>query len=1209
MEIIYFKGENMKFKFFLISVFWMVLTIFGQAGENYDLTYGKKLLNDKIYDVAITQFELFIEKYPSSINNAEAYYYIAKSYKGLDDSENSLKYYQKVILNFPSSEFCELAIEESGKILEEKKELDKAARFYLQYKNYFPKSRKMPKNLYRAIALFYQTGQLDEAIDQINFLKTKYPKNLFTAKSLLIMAKIHSARNEFLVARKIYNDLINITSDKSLLALIYYDFSNFYFENNKYGDAKKILEKIVKSFKKYPQYQEAALKLAKIYLDETRYQESLATIPTIEQADSLAYMKERLLKSLILTRQEKLQEALEILEKYDPNHNNLEVSLREADILEKLSQYSKGAEILRISIEKNTEIANILELKKAILKSANLSFRANQASKAVAYLNKFNYLFKEENEQAFILYLSGKFYFQTENYYEAFAALNKLLNSNFKHHYLDHACYLAAEALYNLKDFGQAEIYFNRLKTSFPASNFTGLALNRLKKIRAKKIDNNQALLELSEIMQNSANQEDLTLEWAKYYFYTLKEYEKSLALITNYQSPNKENESLATIIYLGSLLKNENLSDEEKNSKLKNKLALIKKDAQEKKFLLYLLEIFKETTLYTNSDKSLKKLYQNYLKFLYENKLDNNQKEVYTSYLEMLYNNQDYLNFLKISDLYLSIVSSKENQEKIQYLRAKALENMEKIDQARTSFRKIIDANQSSYYQFRSILHYLDIFAASLDEKLRLLDQIRDEYFYTELASNYQTKKAELLTLSDNFFKAEKVYQQMIADYNSGRTLFEEKQPDILAIYNKLANLYYQQNQYDKAEFYYKKALSLDEGNLDALEILNKLSEIYKIKKDMVSLEDNLKLISQFSQGENNNQADLALANIEFEKENYKSAHKKLVSILKKDPLKKDKILVEAKIIQCLYRLKKIDEASKKADLFEEKYEEDDSIIKTYLPLFLLEKADAYMKFKNYDKALDGYEDIIDDYEKAEVYPKALYGKSMVYYNIGKKDKAIKIWQQLSKYFKTKAVSVNSDHHLGAIYMNREDYDNALLHLEKIIKFEHPHNLKQSAYKHLIDLYKMLGLTDAALRTLREYIKKYPEDPSLFYKKIEIGKIYQANEEYDLALKYFNNLLYQAKGEDEAAVQFYIAESYMKRGAYKKAISEFLKVNYLIKNYSPTRDWQVTALYNSALCYEELKEYQKAIELLNKVLKKYGKSTSYGKQATKVIRRIKSKM
>ncbi len=260
----------------------------------------------------------------------------------------------------------------------------------------------------------------------------------------------------------------------------------------------------------------------------------------------------------------------------------------------------------------------------------------------------------------------------------------------------------------------------------------------------------------------------------------------------------------------------------------------------------------------------------------------------------------------------------------------------------------------------------------------------------------------------------------------------------------------------------------------------------------------------------------------------------------------------------------------------------------------------------KSWDKALKGYKGLINDYPESKLVPKAMYGKAVIMYNIGKKDEAFDGWREIIVKFPDDDISIETNFHLGAIYNNREMFDKAITAFQSIINHPKDHDLKLKSYKYIIDLYVKLGFDDAAAKMIRSYVSLYPDEEDVFQKRIEIGNIYQRNEEYDQALEYFKRLMYEAKGDDEAATQFFIAETYMMMSNFRKAISEFLKVKYLMKIKSKF-EWKLTSVYKTALCYEELHEYDKALEILTEIAENHPRD-SYGRQAKKVIERIENK-
>ena len=436
-----------------------------------------------------------------------------------------------------------------------------------------------------------------------------------------------------------------------------------------------------------------------------------------------------------------------------------------------------------------------------------------------------------------------------------------------------------------------------------------------------------------------------------------------------------------------------------------------------------------------------------------------------------------------------------------------------------------------------------------------------------------------------------------------------------MLRSYNReIADIYFDKNEYIKSEFYYRKELSRNDDNLARISILKKLSVIYRSNKDLVSLENNLKEISKYSVDGNNFEADLSLADIELEKENYSTSLKRYNNLLKSLKTKKKESIInekviakkqdlEIKIVKSLFRLKKIKEGTKRIKEFRNKYS-DNYDVNLIEPIFYLEKADAYRKLKKWDNAIDAYEALLDEFENSVQVAKALYGKALVLYSIDRKDKAYTIWTEIMEKYPNDDITIEVSYYLGSVYMNEERFDEAINSLQIIVNYKKKHNLKKYAYKHLINLYRKLGFNDAAAKMIREYIDYYPDEEDVFLKRIEIGNIYQANEEYDTALDYFKRLLYEAKGEDESAVQFYIAETYMRKKQFRKAISEFLKVKYLIKNIS-VKDWAITSVYKTAICYEQIGEMDKAKTLYEEILKKYPINTPYGRHADKMLKKI----
>ncbi|MGD9706921.1 MAG: outer membrane protein assembly factor BamD, partial [Candidatus Delongbacteria bacterium] len=196
-------------KFFIFSIILFTILCHSQSDESSNLNYGMKLYNDKVYDVAVTQFRYFLERYPSSVSAPKVLSHLAESYIGLGDVESGMKSFQRLILEYPNSEYTEQAIFKTAEILSGMNEKEKAARYYLQLKNYFPGSARVPESYYKAVKLFYETGMTEEAKENALMLKKNYPSNAFSGSAMLILASVYEKENQTALAEKTYSDVFN----------------------------------------------------------------------------------------------------------------------------------------------------------------------------------------------------------------------------------------------------------------------------------------------------------------------------------------------------------------------------------------------------------------------------------------------------------------------------------------------------------------------------------------------------------------------------------------------------------------------------------------------------------------------------------------------------------------------------------------------------------------------------------------------------------------------------------------------------------------------------------------------------------------------------------------------------------------------------------------------------------------------------------------
>jgi len=1176
--------------------------LMAQSGESTDLSYGIKLYNDKIYDVAVTQFSSFLEKYSASLSAPQAQFYLAAAYMEMKETDNALKNYQKVILNYPKSEYCEKAIARTGEIYQKQQEFDKAARYYLQLKNYFPTSTLIPEYTLKAAELFYKTRNFDEIKEIVSLLKKKYPNNPFARKAELIQAKVHAAEKDLIIAERIYTDILRTAAEGDVRAACLYDYGRFLLHNNNISAARARFKEIIDKYSKDTNYIPAVIEYCRILTDEKKFDDAAAvlralkTIPAEFSAEISAIKGENeYFRGNYTTAATEFESSLKI-------RKNFAVTFQTAYCYAGQGLPEKAASFLLTTLKKDT--AGVTEdLKKAaFLKSAEFYIQAGKLVQGVGAYQSYLTAFPEADDADRIAFLMAKAYYDNKRYDEAYDLFQNYLRTVKMSAYDDDAVFLAGESALESGNYPAAVKMYKKVQADYPASRYLPLAQNRINYLETYKLQNSDAVDKLAHLTGKSLESKDkytIFTDWAKFSFYDLKDYAEAAIYCDKILALNQNADPEINYIYAASLELVTNSSVEQQNKALENYnliLAAVAKNRWTVKALLAKYRIL--TALAAKGDLSARMAL---LKQAADSKTDDEHNYLLYEYCKSLIADTDVENGLKYIDLFISTNPASVNRDELVFCKASLLEKKGDFTQALKIYKELAVAKNGSVYKLQALKKLILISNEPVETRLNYFDQIAGSFHYSDDAENIQEQIAAFYAANNNLQKALEIYLalQQKSDNRSLNARWNFQNSN----YNKqLGDIFFTQNKFEKAEFYYKRELART-SELNRAEILKKLSTIYKQSGNLAALEYNLKEMSTLTGSATGQEADIALADMEFERENYDKSLVQYAKILA-NPSFSGRSGIEVKYIQNLYRLKKFAEAEEKLKVFRINYKENYDK-NSWEPIFYLEKANYFLESKDYDKATKAYDALISDFKQSDLVPGALYGKGKVLFDTGKKEKAFELWNEVVTKYPNNPISIETNYSLGSIYLEREQPEAAVGALQAVIKYPKEHRLKKYAYKYLIDQYRKAGLTDAAAKTIREYVALYPSEEDVFQKRIEIGNLYQANEEFDQALDYFSRLLNEAKGEDEASVQFYIGETYRLKKDFRQAIKEFLKVKYLIKSDAP-QDWGATASYNAALCYEELGEADKAIDLLQEIVDKYGQAHKYGKQAQRVIERVK---
>jgi len=160
-------------------------------------------------------------------------------------------------------------------------------------------------------------------------------------------------------------------------------------------------------------------------------------------------------------------------------------------------------------------------------------------------------------------------------------------------------------------------------------------------------------------------------------------------------------------------------------------------------------------------------------------------------------------------------------------------------------------------------------------------------------------------------------------------------------------------------------------------------------------------------------------------------------------------------------------------------------------------------------------------------------------------------------------------------------------------------------AMSNLIMTYKEMELFDGALELTRKYIDRFPNDPDLIDKKIDMGVLYQKLGYYDQSILQLQSLIEAGNTDLEAELRYYIGEAYYYKGEFQQAILEFLKVPYLVTKRGKI-DWISTSYYMAGQSYEKMSKYDQAMTMYKQIIDRKDTDAQFKTAAQKEIDRVK---
>jgi TolA-binding protein len=346
---------------------------------------------------------------------------------------------------------------------------------------------------------------------------------------------------------------------------------------------------------------------------------------------------------------------------------------------------------------------------------------------------------------------------------------------------------------------------------------------------------------------------------------------------------------------------------------------------------------------------------------------------------------------------------------------------------------------------------------------------------------------------------------------------------------------------------------------------------------------------------------ASLQVADLFLEDGRYDDAIREYERIAQKVQTKIERSYAQSRIVVALFRGDKVAEAQKRAAEFRVAYPDAESVFGE----FEIERGRQLYRQKKYKDALSVFEDVADAKEP-EVAALGLLWVARTHEATNLEQEAVEEYDALLKKYSKTSAATEAALSLARIAMRAERYDVAGQQFKNVVEAPKVSSAQlREALNGLITCFENRKEYDAAAEMTKRFLAAYPNDPTVFRKRVNLGFYYQQLGWFDQAISYFGNLLSQGvPAEDQAEVLFYTGECYLYKGDCTQAALEFYKVTQI--EQKTEIDWRASAYDMAGKAYENCGKPEQAMQMYQKIIDTPGIDQIFKSGAAEKIERVK---
>lgn len=1193
--------------------------------EEQDYRFAIQLANKGLHDVAALQFERLAETYPLSPRAPEALLYAGENYEQADSLHKAAQAYMSILFKYPQSDVVDRAQFAHATLLSHNDEPMKAAIAFDRLKILNPNSPLIPEAQIHAAEQFLAAEEYQRAFDAAFYLLEQDRSHPLRLQAQFLIAQAHEARGDYSQAVQNLDRILADRVEDDFAARTYTFKAELLRKLGRYTQADSVLHKLVDGNYASPVIAAAAVDLSQSLQSQRNYtasndvvEKALSKVAPqdqaelrLVQADNRYLLKEFLKAKTAYTQIDFEQLPHEAAYFYrlglvniqlNDTRNALgqfEVVLEDSSISEAFRHYA-SLEYARLLAEENRVLGAIQFLQESLEHTRVSAFR-NQIFFEIARLQE-----TKLND-----YAGAR-----QNYAAVMASAPKST-------IVDEAQYHIARAFEQEGDVRNAAGEYRRYLTYYPGGDLYGECRQRvhyLDLMTPKSPNSNES--NWSELMLQSmaasSNVETL-YKLARYEMHNFRNYDKALDYLQQaYRNDMDErldkdqlSYDMAFCHYVSHIqaLQQNNYSKAQTHADALNEVASQMGSFSSPDMIAQVKYWNIETQLQGMSST------ENRAQFL-ESSIRSFPSGVNNDSLKHV------LHIQLVNNLMASDTSDSNYQKAGEWLNEVLQEQPKEELLAEALYKQALllhrQANSDSAIQLLNRLYNLRDVARRVDgiyllatiyeenenyiDAQRLYADIVDHYFYSNWAERAQVKLISLMIQQGQHRAAhQRMQQRERTQIPQEIALFYQQQTDDEALW-----LWAQLNRHTSSPHEaiqnYQAYLDLGRNTPHRAEALFAVAELAnEMNQQDMALGYFEELAQAFSQDSLGEVAQLAAADLYFDRGNYEAARDRYAAIRKTLTGDLQKQAFQYQII-CEYRLGRQRQAANLEKQFKDEHDDRNAEAR-----FLYEEGMYYLSRKDFNRAEKSFKQLGNRYDDVPEGARGDLGLARLYVIQTKTEDALKRLTEIPEKYDDPEIVATAYVNLADFYYKNRQIENAILAGTEVLDYVEIGPLRAQALDILIDAYDDLNMRDKAIALQREYIELYPHDPDILDRKIRIGVFLYGLKEYDRAISHLKQLRPLVSADNEAEVQYWIAKSYSDAGITEQAIIEFLKVRYQCKQTK--LPWGATALYEAGNGYRKLGNLDKAKEMFQLVVQERGATDNIGRAANAKIDEINAEI